>query len=90
MAAWWGTLLLFIAGILNMVVTFSETNLMKMYEKMQMPADQLEMIRKSGVVESVSHAAPWMGMVSGAAWLGYLLYVRRYFIRSGQGTSGTT
>ncbi len=90
MAAWWGTLLLFIAGILNMIVTFSGTNLMKMYEKMQMPADQLEMIRKSGVVELMSQTAPWMALVSGTAWLGYLLYVRRYFIRSGHGTSNTT
>ena len=90
MAAWWGTLLLFIAGTWNMVIIFSENNLMKMYEKMQMPADQLEMIRKSGVVESMSQAAPWMGLVSGAVWLGYLLYVRRYFIRRGEGTSGTT
>jgi hypothetical protein len=89
MAAWWGTLLLFIAGTLNMVITFSGTGLMKMYEKMEMPADQLEMIRKMGMVESMSHWAPWMGLVSGAAWLGYLLYVRRYFIRSGEGTSGT-
>ena len=62
---------------------------MKMYEKMKMPADQLEMIRKSGVVESMSEAAPWMGLVGGAASLAYLLYVRRYFIRSGGGTSGT-
>jgi hypothetical protein len=41
------------------------------------------------MVESMSHWAPWMGLVSGAAWLGYLLYVRRYFISSGEGTSGT-
>jgi hypothetical protein len=86
LAAWWGTLLLGIVGSLNMVVTFSGTNLMKMYEKMEMPADQLEMIRKTGLVESMSQLAPWVGLVSGAAWLGYLLYVRRYFIRSGEET----
>ena len=90
MAAWWGTLLLGIAGTLNMVVTFSRTDLMAMYEKMGMPADQLEMMRKTGFVELMSHWGPWMGLVSGAVWLGYLLYVRRYFVRSGEGTTATS
>jgi hypothetical protein len=87
MAAWWGTLLLGIAGSLNMVVTFSRTNLMEMYEKMGMPADQLDMVRKTGLVEAMSHWGPWMGLVSGAGWLGYLLYVRRYFVRNVKGTT---
>ena len=90
MAAWWGTLVLGIAGTLNMVITFSRTDLMEMYEKMGLPADQLEMIRKTGIVESMSHWAPGMGLVGGAVWLGYLLYVRRYFVRSGTGTTGTS
>jgi hypothetical protein len=88
MAAWWGTLLLGIVGALNAVVTFSRTDLMEMYEKMGMPADQLEMMRKTGLVESMSHWGPWMGLVGGAGALGYLLYVRRYFVRSAEGTSG--
>jgi hypothetical protein len=90
LAAWWGTLLFGIAGTLSMVVTFSRTNLMEMYEKMGMPADQLEMMRKTGFVESISDRAPWMNLVGGAAWLGYLLYVRRYFVRGGEGTTGTS
>jgi len=90
MAAWWGTLLLAIVGTLNTVVTFSRTDLMQMYEKMGMSADQLEMIRKMGLVEMMSQWGPWMSVVGGAAWLGYLLYVRRYFVRSGEGTTGTS
>ena len=89
MAAWWGTLLLWIAGTVNMAVTFSQAGLMEMYEKMGMPAAQLEMMRKSGVVETMSHWGPWMGILGGIAWLGYLLYVRRYFVRSGEATTGT-
>ncbi len=84
MAAWWGTLLLWIVGTLNMVV-FSQTGLMEMYEKMQMPAAQLEMMRKSGMIETMSRWMPWMGLAGGVLWLGYLLYVRRYFVRSGEG-----
>jgi len=60
MAAWWGTLLLWIVGTLNMAVTFSQTGLMEMYEKMGMPPAQLEMMRKSGFAETMSHWGPWM------------------------------
>ena len=81
MAAWWGTLLLWLAGILNMLA-FSPAGLREMYEKIGMPAAQLEMMQKSGMIESLSRAMPWMGLVGGVAWLGYLLYVRRYFVRS--------
>ena len=83
MAAWWGMLLLGVAGTVNMVITFTRSDLMAMYEKMNMPPEQLEMIRKSGIVELMSQWGPWMGAVSGVAWLGYLLYVRRYFLRYG-------
>jgi hypothetical protein len=82
MPAWWGMLLLCLVGTLNMVVTFSRTDVMEMYEKMRLPAAQLEMIRKSGMIETMSRWMPWMGLVGGAVWLGYLLYVRRYFVRN--------
>jgi hypothetical protein len=81
MAAWWGMLLLSIVGSLNMVA-FPPPDLMKMYEKMQMPAAQLEMMRKSGMIEMMSRWMPWMGLIGGVLWLGYLLYVRRYFVRN--------
>lgn len=90
MDAWWGALLLGIVGTLNGVVTFSRNDLMRMYEKMEMPAEQLEMIRKSGIVESMNRWGPWMGLVAGAAWLGYLLYVRRYFVRAAEETTITS
>ena len=86
MAAWWGTLLLWTVGNLNML-TFPRTNLMEMYEKMKMPAAQLELMRKSGVIDTMSRWMPWMGLVGGVVWLGYLLYVRRYFLRGSQGAT---
>jgi thiol-disulfide isomerase/thioredoxin len=81
--AWWGTLLVGIAGTVNMVVTFSRTGLTEMYEKMGMPADQIELIRKMGMVEMISRGAPWMGLAGGAGLLAYLLFVRRYFVHRG-------
>lgn len=79
MAAWWGTLLLWTVGIVNMVMMFLQTNLMEMYEKMRMPATQLEMIRKSSFIELVSRWGLWIALAFGIVWLGYLLYIRRYF-----------
>jgi drug/metabolite transporter (DMT)-like permease len=87
--AWWGTLLFGIAGTVNMVVTFSRTDLMQMYEKMGMPADQIELIRKMGMVEMMSHWGPWMGLAGGVAWLCYLLFVRRYFVDRGEAPIAT-
>jgi hypothetical protein len=85
MAAWWGNLLLGIAGGLNGALTFSRRDLSEMYEKMGLPADQLEMMRKIGFDQGMSQWGPWLMLVGGAAWLGYLLYVRRYFVRTGEG-----
>jgi len=90
MAAWWGTLLLGLAGALDLVITFSVTDLMAMYEKMQMPADQLETMRKMGFIVWMSRSALWMGLVGGVAWVGYMLYVRRYFVRGDDRPIGTS
>jgi hypothetical protein len=81
--AWWGTLLFGIVGTVNMVVTFSRTDLLQMYEKMGVPADQIELIRKMGMVEMMSRWGPWMGLAGGVGWLGYLLFLRRYFVHHG-------
>ena len=89
MAAWWGTLLAGMVGALNMVVTFSRTDLMQMYKKMGLPPEQLEMMRKTGIVELMSRWGPWMGLVGAAGWLGYLLYVRRYFVISREAAAET-
>jgi hypothetical protein len=78
MVAWWGTLLLWMLGILNMV-TCSQSTLTAMYERMHMTGGQLAMIRRSGMIESMSRRMPWMGLVGGAILLGYLWYVRRHF-----------
>ena len=86
MAAWWGTLLIGIAVAANMAITYWRGHLMDMYEKMGFPADQMDLIRKSGIVESMSRWGPWLALAGGAVWLGYLLYVRRYFV---QGRSGS-
>jgi hypothetical protein len=82
MAAWWGTVVLWIVGILNSAVTFSRGGLMELYEKMGLPAEQLELIRKSGLVESLAQWGPLASLVGGSAVVACLLYVRRYFVQA--------
>jgi hypothetical protein len=82
MAAWWGSMVFGIAGAVNMVVTFWRGDLMALYEKMNMPAEQLDMMRKMDIVPVMSQALLWTGVVGGIAWVGYLLYLRRYFVRA--------
>jgi hypothetical protein len=88
MLAWWGTLLYGLAATLSSAVTFWRGDLMQMYEKMGLPAEQIERIRKMGIVETMSQLGPGMTLAFGVAWFGYLVYVRRYFVRKGDVTSG--
>jgi hypothetical protein len=80
MAAWWGALLLGIAGTVSTALTFSRVGSMEMYEKMGLSGSQLEMIQKTGAAEWVSMARG-VSIMAGIVLLGYLLYVRRYFVR---------
>lgn len=90
MAAWWGMLLVGIAGAVNTLFMFSGNTLMTIYQNVKMPPEQLEAMRKYGFFEMMSRWGPWMSLAGGTAWLGYLLYVRRYFIRSDEQTTETS
>ncbi|MBN2578201.1 MAG: hypothetical protein JXB10_04350 [Pirellulales bacterium] len=89
-AAWWGTLLLWIVMSLSSFLTFSRVNLMDMYEKMGIPKSQLEMIHKFGVAEWTSGPMFWLISIFGVMTICYLLYVRRYFIHFKRHSPTTT
>jgi hypothetical protein len=82
MAAWWAALLLGIAGSLNTAVTFARADLAEMYKQQGYSADQLEMIRKMGLLEVMPTWGLWTGLLGGVAWIAYLLVVRRYFVKT--------
>ena len=84
MLAWWGTVVLGIVYIANSIVLLSRGDLLPMYEKMGFPAETIEMIKKTGMLEMFSTYGVWMNVAFGAAWFGYLLYVRRYFVRESE------
>jgi hypothetical protein len=79
--AWWGTLILAILGSSSSAVPIWRGDILLMYDKMGVPPEQVEMIRKMGMLATLTSIGPWMNIAIGAAWVGYLLYVRRYFVR---------
>jgi len=75
--AWWLALIVFIASALSLAITFSRVGLMDFYEKMNFPAQQLEMARQVFAQRETTffiYSALWF-----IAILGYLLYTKRYF-----------
>jgi len=83
--AWWCAVLLVAAWGTSIAITFSRVSLMDLYERMNLPADQLAIIGQSSLAQ-----ASWMGPFT-VLWavvvLAYLLYTKRYFARSASGSN---
>lgn len=74
--AWWCALLLTIAWAVSTAVTFSRISIWDLYEKMNMPEEQLESMR-----QFMPHDSTMLLMfaISFAAFLAYLLYTKKFF-----------
>jgi hypothetical protein len=83
-AAWWGTLLLYVAVPLSSWLTFSQVNPLDMYTKMGFSADQLNILRGSGAFASWSSMGTWGSLLIGVVGVGYLLCVRSCFDDKGE------
>ena len=77
-AAWWTAVLCVIVGSISGLLTMARTDLMELYERMGIPAEQLDVIEQMGLVEKMG-AIWWVGVPFAVAFLGYLVYVKRYF-----------
>ncbi|MHC4308912.1 MAG: hypothetical protein ACYSSN_03110 [Planctomycetota bacterium] len=80
--AWWGAVLLVVGWAVSASVTFSRVSMLDYYEKMNFPEQQLDAIKQYGIPQGNS-----MVLVCGlwlVGFLGYLLYTRRYFVRSAE------
>ena len=76
--AWLGTMALLAVWGVSAVITFSRVSLLEMYEKMNFPEAQLELMQKYDMFEKMN--LPLLMGISLAAYLAYLLYVGRYFV----------
>lgn len=78
MSAWWTTLVAYAVFGLSSMITFARVDLMEFYREMDMPEEQLKIIEQSGMIERMN--MPLMIGVSFVVLLGYMLWVRRYFV----------
>ena len=76
--AWLGTMALLAVWGVSAIITFSRVSLLEMYEKMNFPEGQLELMQKYDMFEKMN--LPLLMGISLAAYLAYLLYVGRYFV----------
>jgi len=75
--AWWCAVLLNIAWALSIAITFSRVSILDFYEKMNFPEQQLDIIKQYSI--SQDYMVLFLGLWF-VAFLGYLLYTRRYFV----------
>jgi hypothetical protein len=76
-AGWWIALVGFALWILSATVTFARIGLLPMYELMDFPKAQLDMMRQMGFLNS-----PWLAALMVLWWLpflGFVVYTKKFF-----------
>ncbi len=76
--AWWCAVLLITGWALSAAFTFSRVNIMEFYEKMNFPEQQFDAMKQINI--SQDYMALFF-VLWAVAFIGYLLYTRRYFVR---------
>jgi hypothetical protein len=75
--AWWVAIVVGSVWAMSSVLTFSRGNLVDIYAGMNLPAEQLEMMK--GLDSMQSTVFVWSSCAWFIVFIGYLLYVKRYF-----------
>ena len=75
--AWWCAILTFTFWGISMIMTFSRLPLSDLFETMNYPQTQLDMMKD--ISSRSMPAIAWMFAFSSLAYLGYLVYVRKFF-----------
>ncbi|MCA9139964.1 MAG: hypothetical protein KDB00_24495 [Planctomycetales bacterium] len=76
-SAWWITLAVLLLAGLSAVITFVFHDVIDLYREMNFPQDQLDIMEKSG---AFGMNFPLLMAINTVAFIGYLLWVRRYFL----------
>lgn len=77
-AAWWTTLVFYITFGVSSIITFSRIGIMEYYQELNFPEEQLRIMKQSGIIDRMN--MPLMFGVSFVVFVGYMLWVRRYFV----------
>jgi len=76
--AWWGTLALYGLWYVSTILTFSRVSMMEYYRGMDFPEEQMKMaVQMAG---AMSVFMTWGMTAFLALFVGYLTYVRKYFV----------
>ncbi|QDU09410.1 hypothetical protein [Gimesia aquarii] len=78
--AWWTMLIAYVTFGISGIITFSRIDMMDLYKEMDMPKEQLKIIEQSGIVDRMN--LPLMFSLSFVVFVGYMLWVRKYFVSS--------
>jgi hypothetical protein len=76
-SGWWIGVLATSLRLLSMILTYGKADLMPAYSKLGVSAEQLKMLNSSPMFRG--HVVLWWGLMSMVLFLGYLLWLRRYF-----------
>ncbi len=91
-AGWTGTLILSILGYVAGAVTFFKMDMIEYYKALgysDQAISQMRLAETWQIIGTRTIAVPMM-IISLVVWIGYLLYVRRFFVAVPQGRSGST
>ncbi|MBU0679690.1 MAG: hypothetical protein KJ626_16430 [Verrucomicrobia bacterium] len=85
-SGWWCAFLLMLAWGVSSAVTFYKVSFIELYEHMNFPAEQIQMMEQTGMPPG-SAMAFFMSMWFIASLM-YLLYIKKFFVRESKGNSG--
>jgi hypothetical protein len=77
---WWATLATHALFAVSSIVTFARIDLFDLYRQMGLPEAQIDLLRRMPIFTG-PHFAIYLGVMF-AAMIGYLLWIRRYFVRA--------
>ncbi|MDD5454158.1 MAG: hypothetical protein PHW62_01480 [Candidatus Ratteibacteria bacterium] len=80
MKAWWAAVLLMLLGTISTIMTFSKISLLEFYQKMNFPEQQLKLIQQMGITRNSNII--WQSVFWTVIFFGYLLYVRKFFVKN--------
>lgn len=75
--AWWCGFLLTIISWASMGITFSRVSLLEFYEQMNVPKENLDMMKELGMFQGPTHLLLWGIAIIG--FVGFILYTKKYF-----------
>ncbi len=74
---WWLSLFGFLVFVISGIITYSYHDISDLYRLMDYPEDQIQQMQKLGIFDG--HSMAWVTGACLVPFLGYLIFIRRYF-----------